>query len=189
MLAASIGGSVMKRALLASFIAATGLLTGCVTGEYVQRSGERGDYYHGRPSVDYRYHDAPYGVHPYGRFEFGFGSPYYRSPYYPYSYYGPYYGYPYYNPYYYNPPRHRPRPPAHPGTGTPGERRSPWRALIGDEGGTRPSQERMVQPREPRSLPSREPRMTPREDRGGRMQDILRRSSGERARPRVSDER
>lgn len=82
-------------------------LTGCATYDYVGgRSG--GGYYHGAPSVEYRY---PYG-YPYDS-----SYPYYGG----YGYYG--YGGPYYSRPIYRPPPHNHRPPPRPGNG--GENRPP----------------------------------------------------------------
>jgi hypothetical protein len=74
-------------------------LTGCTTYDYVG-GGRSGSYYHGAPSVEYRY---PAG------YPYNYGYPYYGG-------YGGYYG-GYGNPYYsrpiYRPPHnHRPPPPA-----------------------------------------------------------------------------
>lgn len=122
-------------------IAAAALLAGCVTGDYAHRGPQgSGDYYYGRPSVDYRYHD-PYGYGPYGP---GYGyygrTRFHGSLHYGYPFYGragfghPYYGHPYYrNPYYgypYRPPVIvQPRP----DDGQPrvdrGDRPPPWRDI------------------------------------------------------------
>jgi hypothetical protein len=125
----------MIRKLIIPVVAAA-LLGGCVSAGYSYRQGN-GDYYHGTPSVEYRYH-SPYYSAPY------YGGPYYSSPYYspyPYGYYGPpygsyrytyptyryrqYYGYPYGQPY-----RHyrgvAPRPRI---DRTPDSTRSHWRNL------------------------------------------------------------
>ena len=106
MLTGFTGVTTMIRKLLLPAIAIA-LLGGCVTAGYGYRH-DRGDYYYGQPSVDYRYYGSPYGS-PYYRY----GYPGYRGyPGYPYGY-GGYYGYPYQlspgYPYYPYP--YRPRPP------------------------------------------------------------------------------
>lgn len=83
-------------------------LTGCTTYDYVG-GGRSGSYYHGAPSVEYRY---PAG------YPYNYGYPYYGG-------YGGYYG-GYGNPYYSRPiyrPPHNHRPPPRPGNG--GEHRPP----------------------------------------------------------------
>lgn len=175
----------MLRQLLVP-LAAAGLLAGCVSGAYTQRSSHGGEYYYGRPSVDYRYHGVPYGYHPYGgaRFGFGIGSGYYgRHPYYGSLYYGhpfysyPYYGHPYYGHPYYRPPVVvQPRPDqGAPGTDD-GDRRAPWRDLGGrrriapDPGGMQ-------------TMRTPEPIRESRQDSGSRMEQMMRRAaeSGSRA--------
>jgi hypothetical protein len=130
-------------------------VTGCMTYPDYRHGGPAGDYYYGRPSVEYRYRD-------YGPWHGGYGYPYYgRSGLsigihygYPYGYgrygygrhgypwYGwPYYGYPYYRPPTYHPPVHRP-PPGGGGADDDDRPRSddrdpPWRDL-GDLRGRRP---------------------------------------------------
>ncbi|HEL2981204.1 TPA: hypothetical protein UMB92_004107 [Stenotrophomonas maltophilia] len=84
------------------------VLTGCTTYDYVG-GGRSGSYYHGAPSVEYRY---PAG------YPYNYGYPYYGG-------YGGYYG-GYGNPYYSRPiyrPPHNHRPPPRPGNG--GEHRPP----------------------------------------------------------------
>ena len=114
-------------------LAALVLLAGCVSTGYSYRSGN-GDYYHGRPSVDYRYYPSyPYGY--YGPYRNRYSSPW--------GYYGGYrygYGYPYgygYRHRYVYPryPHHVERPSADP---TPDRPRSPWRDLnrLRDQDGT-----------------------------------------------------
>ena len=106
---------MIRRLLLP--LAALVLLAGCVSTGYSYRSGN-GDYYHGRPSVDYRYYPSyPYGY--YGPYRDRYSSPY------GYRYYGYPYGY-----------RHRYVYPRHPGhyerprtDPTPDRPRSPWRDL------------------------------------------------------------
>jgi hypothetical protein len=115
-------------------LAALVLLAGCVSTGYSYRSGN-GDYYHGRPSVDYRYYPSyPYGY--YGRYP----GPYryrYSSPW---GYYGGYpYGYGHHHRYRYVYPRyphHVERPRTDP---TPDRPRSPWRDLdrLRDQDGSR----------------------------------------------------
>ncbi|MCO5737817.1 hypothetical protein NHG30_15120, partial [Stenotrophomonas maltophilia] len=84
-------------------------LTGCTTYDYVG-GGRSGSYYHGAPSVEYRY---PAG------YPYNYGYPYYGG-------YGGYYG-GYGNPYYsrpiYRPPHNHRPPPRPPGSG--GENRPP----------------------------------------------------------------
>ena len=86
-------------------------LAGCTTYDYVG-GGRSGSYYHGAPSVEYRY---PAG------YPYNYGYPYYGG----YGGYGGYYG-GYGNPYYSRPiyrPPHNHRPPPRPGNG--GEHRPP----------------------------------------------------------------
>ena len=85
-------------------IVATAALTGCVTDGYGYRGGS-GDYYYGRPSVDYDYYDGYgypggwYGGYDYYGHGYGYGYPYY-------GWYGGYWDYPYYwPPYHPRPPR------------------------------------------------------------------------------------
>lgn len=105
---------MFRKLLLPALAIAT--LAGCATG-YSYRDGS-GDYYYGRPSVEYRHYGGigygGYGGYGYGGFGiFGgsysldvFGRPLYG---YPYGYYGrPTFGYPYW---------HAPRPPHRPGQG------------------------------------------------------------------------
>ena len=98
--------NVIRHLKVAAAAGAALLLAGCVTDPYAYRGGYgygSGDYYYGRPSVEYRhygsyggygypYYGGPYG-RPYGRshWSFGFG---YGYPYYGYGGYG--YGWPYY---------------------------------------------------------------------------------------------
>lgn len=82
-------------------------LTGCTTYDYVG-GGRSGSYYHGAPSVEYRYPAGyPYNYGPYyggyGGYYGGYGNPYYSRP-------------------IYRPP-HNHRPPPRPGNG--GEHRPP----------------------------------------------------------------
>ncbi|RPE79991.1 hypothetical protein [Vulcaniibacterium tengchongense] len=113
----------MIRKLLLPALAA-GLLAGCVTDYAYRGYGGRGDYYYGRPSVEYRYHGGYYG---------GYGWPYYGGYYgypYRYGYYGyPYYGYRYRPPYHYH--HHRPRPPSNtpPSSMPRPPGKAPWRDL------------------------------------------------------------
>ncbi|MFC3815434.1 hypothetical protein [Lysobacter sp. GCM10012299] len=102
----------MIRKLLVPAFAAL-LLAGCITDYGYRGYGGAGDYYYGRPSVEYRYYGGyggyyggwggyyPYAT-PYGYG--GYGYPYRYA--YPYRYgYGPY-GYPGYRAPYYNYPRY-----------------------------------------------------------------------------------
>lgn len=131
-------------------------LTGCTTYDYVG-GGRSGGYYHGAPSVEYRY---PYG------YPSDYGYPYYRG------YGGGYYGYggPYYQRPIYRPPHHH-RPPPRPGNG--GENRppppprqnnggSPWRNMDSLRRPSPPAQriERPSPPPQARPAPApRAPRM------------------------------
>jgi hypothetical protein len=93
----------MKRLIMLPVLAAS-LLGGCVYSDYAYRGGGPGDYYYGRPGVDYRYNGGyyggyygGYGYYPYGGAYFNYGYPGYypypRSYYYPYRPYRPYYPY------------------------------------------------------------------------------------------------
>lgn len=179
----------MIRKLLLPAIAIA-LLGGCMTGGYSYYP-DRGDYYYGQPTIDYRYYGSPYGYDRYGyplysRYRYGFGG-YYGYPY----YYDPYGGYPYY-PY-------RPRPPVvvvpPPDGNTPPppddgnrDRRPPWRNL--DNLGRRAAGE--LSPPRSEPLPAMPvptpPRATvqPRQERGSRMQQAIRRANEER-RPREDE--
>lgn len=176
-------------------VAAAALMAGCMTTAPYGYHGEgQGDYYTGRPSVDYRHYDGyGYGYGPYhGPYRPGFyGSIRYGYPY-GYGYYGrSYYGHPYYrNPYYGHPyyrPIYRPRPttPQGPDTRPDG---GGWRNIdelrrrregVSVPGGTGPSPTPVtpVAPREPRfdpPAPRPEPRV--RRDEGSRMGEMIRRS-------------
>lgn len=140
---------------------AVGLLAGCVT-DYNYRDGSRGDYYYGRPSTEYRYHDPYYG--PYGPY-----SPYgYRRPYaYPYHY-GPYryYDGPYHYPRQY--PRTRPRQPDN-------DRPPPWRDAERLRQAARPSGPALMpapQQQRPMAPPRSQPRQEPRR-RGSPLQQLI----------------
>ena len=102
----------MFRKLLLPALAAT-VLAGCVTDYNYRGHGGSGDYYYGRPSVEYRYYGGygGYGGHGYPYYG-GYG--YWGSPY-PYRYgYSPYYSYPRY-PYYRYPYRYDRHPDRHHG--------------------------------------------------------------------------
>ena len=107
-------------------LAALVLLAGCVSTGYSYRSGN-GDYYHGRPSVDYRYYPSyPYGY--YGPYRYRYSSPY------GYRYYGYPYGSRYRYPYRYGYPHgghhgHDRDDDDRPRDSTPDRPRSPWRDL------------------------------------------------------------
>lgn len=155
--------------------AAALLLAGCITDPYQYRGGYgSGDYYYGRPSVEYRHHgyyDA-YGYPSYGRSGWSFGVQY-GYPYgYPYGYgrYGGYrhggyggYGWPYYYRGWpsYPPIVVYPRPDPEPGhgTGDDGDQGPPpWRDLdrIRDGGGVnQPIQGVPNAPRSGAGLPPR----------------------------------
>jgi len=97
---------MVRKFLLAALSAAA--LAGCVTdGYYSGYGGYRGggDYYYGRPSVDYYYDDYGYPGYGYGYGGYGYGHGYYGYGYPYYGGYGGYWDYPYYWPPY------RPRPP------------------------------------------------------------------------------
>ncbi len=130
----------MKRAFLLPVIAASLLLAGCVY-DYTYRGAGPGDYYYGRPSVDYRYYGG-YGGYGYGGYYGGYYGGFYPYGYYRYGYpYGRYgYGYPYSYPYGYYPHRqyyqypnrhYRPyQPPVHHDRDRDNQHRSdraPWR--------------------------------------------------------------
>lgn len=155
-------------------LAAVALAGGCATmSDYQYRNGGAGgDYYYGRPGVDYRYHGAPYGYYPYGSVRFGYygryGHPFYGHPHY--GRYGhPFYGYPYYGVPYRPPVVVQPRPDG--GTIDRGDdRRPPWRDLNArrritgpDSGGVM----RMPEPARPARPAS--------EDGGSRMEQMMRR--------------
>ena len=161
--------SFLKLALPAAIVL---LLAGCITDPYQYRGGYGGgDYYYGRPSVEYRHHGyyGGYGYPYYGRSGWSFGVQY-GYPYgYPYGYgrhpYG--YGYGYGGwPYYYR--GWPPYPPVivRPGPGTdpdPGgddgdQGPPPWRDLdrIRDGGGiNEPIQVVPTVPRTGTGLPPR----------------------------------
>ncbi|MFD0739619.1 hypothetical protein ACFQZQ_10045 [Lysobacter koreensis] len=181
--------ATIARAAIA--LAATGLLAGCITGDYAYRNGGRGDYYYGQPSVDYRYEGyGGYGHYPYGdayRFRSRYGYPYGGYPYHRgYPYYGGHYGYPYHYPY-----RPRPpvviRPPRPDGSVPPPQHRPdgrpPWRNL--DELRRR-QQARGGNEQPQMAVPARPTIAEPRRAES-RMDQLIRRSS--EARPRESDER
>lgn len=164
-------------------IVAVALLGGCVT-DYAYRGGDRGDYYYGQPTTEYRYY-GPYGSYaPYGYGNFGYGNYGYGRFGYPHGYYG---GYPFgYRGFYHYPPyyrHHHHRPPVTwrrpDGSPTPQQRsnndgRPPWRNFdelrrrqSADGGGNRP---REVVPSGPVG--------TPRDrDEGSRMEQVIRRAN------------
>jgi hypothetical protein len=173
----------MIRKLLLPTAAAL-LLGGCVTtAPYGYRGGDRGDYYYGQPSVDYRYHGVypgygssyygPYrsGIYgSYGRGWYGYPSGYgYRGQ----PYYRGWYGHPGYPPVY-RQPRRDTRPDTRPDGG-------PWRSIDElrrrrDPGSTgvipAPTQV------EPRAVIQPRPVVQPRErgERGSAMGEMIRRS-------------
>ena len=193
-------------------VAAATLLAGCVTtAPYGYRGDGQGDYYYGRPSVEYRHHGVypgygypyhgPYRDGFYGRFGFGYPYGYYGNPYYRRSYYGnPYYGGPYYgNPYYGNPyygyprPIYRPRPTGPDTRPDGGGWRNFDRMRRRDDGGTGgtvpggsgPSPTAVV------TAPPREPRVEPRmrrDEGGSRMGEMIRRSAEARQPSSAQDE-
>lgn len=132
----------MKRAFLLPVLAAS-LLAGCAYSNYAYRggyNGGNGDYYYGRPYVDYRYYGGYSGYADYGYYGYygAYGYPYYghgyRYPYYGYGYRHPYYGY-YPNRPYYPYRHHHSRPDGgamHPDPNPGSSHRSgraPWRDL------------------------------------------------------------
>jgi len=126
-------------------------LTGCTTYDYVG-GGRSGSYYHGAPSVEYRY---PAGYHyNYGPYYGGYG-----------AYYGGY-GYPYYSRPIYRPPHNHRPPPRPPGNGEnrpprpPRENNggSPWRNMDSMRRPPQPSVQRPAPPARPAPAPSA-PRM------------------------------
>jgi hypothetical protein len=163
----------MLRTLLLPIAAAT-LLAGCVTtAPYGYRDGSQGDYYYGRPSVEYRHHGVYPGYgYPYhgpyrpgfqGRFGFGYPYGYYGSPYYGRGYYGrPYYGYPR--------PIYRPRP-SGPDTRPDGGGWRNFDRLRRRDGGSTPGG---IDP-SPVTVAPREPRMRG-EGGGSRMGQMIRRA-------------
>jgi hypothetical protein len=177
-------------------LAAAGLLGGCATGDYAYRGGTGGDYYYGRPQVEYRYHGSPYGYSPYGYSPYGsysrfglygvYGHPYYGHPFYGHSYYGhPYYGYPY----------SRPRPPIivqpRPDDGTVREDREdrppPWRDLTNRRRSMTPDVgDAMRPPAVPTRPMTQRPMPQARRDGGSRMEQIMRR--GREGAPREREE-
>ncbi len=172
----------MIRKLVLPALAAA-LLAGCVS-DYAYRGGDRGDYYYGRPSVEYRYDGGYGGYAPYG---YGYGNYGYGTYGYPYRYYGapygfggfggyysPYYNYPYYRPHYRRPPLTHPRPDGNPPPQhrRDDDRRPPWRNF--DELRRRPPADgggAAVQQPVP-ARPVAEPR-----ERGSRMEQVIRRAN------------
>lgn len=188
----------MKRAFLLPVLAAS-LLAGCVYGDYAYRGGHgAGDYYYGRPYVDYNYYGGygGYGGYGYGGYYGGYyPHGYYRYGY-PYAYprYG--YGYPYgyypYRPYY--PYRHhhsRPddggmQPDPHPGSSYRSDR-APWRDLGRIPGQTTaPSETQRSTIQSPMVMPPRSA-SEPRRD-GSPTGQMMRRASSPSAAPRRRSE-
>jgi hypothetical protein len=179
-------------------IAAAALLAGCVTtAPYGYRGDGQGDYYYGRPSVEYRHHGVypgygypyhgPYRSGFYGRFGFGYPYGYYGHPYYRHPYYGsPYYGNPYYG---YPRPIYRPRPTGPDTRPDGGAWRQFDRLRRRDEGtspggsGPAPTTVGPTMPREPRA----EPRMR-RDEGGSRMGEMIRRAGEGRQPTSAQDE-
>ena len=107
----------MIRKLILPALAAT-MLAGCVTGYTYRGAGGGGDYYHGQPSVEYRYYGGYGGYYGYPYGYGGYG--YYGYPY-RYGYYGYPYAYPRY-PVYRYPYRYDRHPGQHwNGNGRPGQ--------------------------------------------------------------------
>lgn len=164
---------------------AIALLGGCMTGGYSYRQ-DRGDYYYGQPSTDYRYYGSPYG--------YGYGGGYYGGGYYGRGHYSgggyPYYGYPYYG--YGRYPHGYYRPPVvirpHPDGGRPhddNDRKAPWHDY------ERLQRERVERSRSPvvqrpaLSVPTRPAAPPVRVRSGGsRMDQIIHRAKDGRVRPR-----
>lgn len=166
----------MIRKLVLPTLAAA-LLAGCAT-DYAYRGGDRGDYYYGRPSTQYRYDGGYGGYSPYGYGNYGaYGYPY-RQYGVPYGY-GGYYNrpyYPYYRPDYHRPPVVQPRPDdsAPPPQRRDDNRRPPWRNF--DELRRRQSANgggAAAQPGAP--VPAR-PAVAPRGG-GSRMEQVIRRAN------------
>jgi len=86
------GVQLMIRKLILPALAAT-MLAGCVTGYTYRGAAGGGDYYHGQPSVEYRYYGG-YGGGYYGGY-YGYPYGYGGAGYYGYPYRYGYYGYPY----------------------------------------------------------------------------------------------
>lgn len=154
------GDPIMKMRL----VLAGGLLlalSGCATYDYVGGGGGGNGYYHGAPSVEYRY---PAG------YPYGYGSGYYGGGGY-YGYGGGYgggYGYPVYRPYPNYRPPHNHRPPPRPGNGNPtrppdrprpNNGGSPWRNMDSLGGPRRPQQQQQQRPSPPpQARPAQAPR-------------------------------
>lgn len=169
---------------------AVALLGGCMTDGYSYRQ-DRGDYYYGQPSTDYRHYGSPYG---YGGGYYGGG--YYGSGYsrHGYPYYGSPYGYHRYPRGYYRPPvviRPRPDGGHHPDRDDHDDdnRKAPWRDY------ERLQRERIerspVVQRRALSVPVRPARPTPApspvrarsdDDGGSRMKQIMRRAKDDGSR-------
>lgn len=152
---------------------ATALLAGCAT-DYTYRGGS-GDYYYGRPQVEYRT-VGPYGYPGFGGY-FGYG----YGAYGPYGFYGygspyGYYGSPYWGPWQPRPPR-----PGHGhgdghGDADGDDRPPPWRdfgRMAPREGVRRPDE--APRPRYRDTAPQREPRSF---ERRPQMPSTSERSSG-----------
>lgn len=163
----------MIRKLVLPVLAAA-LLGGCVT-DYAYRGGDRGDYYYGQPTTEYRYY-GPYGGYaPHGFGSFGYGYPHYG---YPFGYRG-FYHYPPYRHHHRHPPvTHRPPDGSPTPQHRPNDGRPPWRNVdelrrrqSADGGGTQPREVVPVRPVEPTVTP-REPR-----ERGSRMEQVIRRAN------------
>jgi hypothetical protein len=161
-------------------LAAVAVAGGCATmSDYQYRNGGTGgDYYYGRPGVDYRYQGSPYGYGPYGygpSVRFGYygryGYPHYSHPYY--GYYGhPYYGYPYRPPVVVVQPR--------PDGGEPvidrddDDRRAPWRDFNARRRIATPDTGPAMRAPEP-ARPAR-PMPSMSDGGGSRMEQLMRRS-------------
>ena len=193
----------MKRAFLLPVLAAS-LLAGCVYSDYAYRGGYgNGDYYYGRPYVDYRYYGGYGGYSDYGYYGYygAYGYPYarYGYPYHGYGY-GYRHGYPYgyypYRPYY--PYRHhhsRPdggvmHPEPNPGS-SHRSGRAPWRDLgrfpggqVGQSGPSIDAQRPAIQA--PMAMPPRSA-AEPRRD-GSPTGQMMRRTGSPSATPRRRSE-
>ncbi len=152
---------------------AAALLSGCVT-DYAYRGGDRGDYYYGRPSVEYRYdggyggYSPYYGYGGYGPRGFGYpypyGARYGHGGYFNHGYYPPYYG-----PYLQRPPVVQPR------HDDRDDRRPPWRNF--DELRRRQSSGGDPSTLRPRAVGPAGPAFVEPRQRGSRMEQIIRRAN------------
>lgn len=161
---------------------AVALLGGCMTGGYSYRQ-DRGDYYYGQPSTEYRHYGSPYGYGS-GYYGSGYYSRGYYPGYYPDYYYRSPYGYRRYPHGYYRPPLViRPRPDGDHRPDHNDDRKAPWRdyerlqreRIERSQVVQRPAMSVPVRPaqpvRAPRPVGSRS-----KADGGSRMEQIMRRA-------------